>query len=111
MAAANVPEQTVRRIFAQTIDLVVFVAKEATHSVDAKRGRRRGVMEIATVSSVGGVAGEFVVEPLFRRDSFDRPLQRLEGAPLGEEFRQRLDRSLPAGVSINALLEGRASLL
>ena len=111
MAAANVPEQTVRRIFAQTIDLVVFVAKEATHSVDAKRGRRRGVMEIATVCSVGGVAGEFVVEPLFRRDSFDRPLQRLEGAPLGEEFRQRLDRSLPAGVSINALLDGRASLL
>lgn len=111
MAAGNVPEPTVRRIFAQTIDLVVFVAKEPTHTIDAVRGRRRAVMEIAAVSPTGTASGEFVVEPLFRRTSFDAPMQRLEGAPLGDEFRQRIDRALPAGTTVAGLLDGRQALL
>ncbi len=111
MAGANVPEPTVRRIFAQTIDLVVFVAKEPTHTIDAARGRRRAVMEIAAVAGTTAEGSEFVVEPIFRRDGFNGPLRRLEGAPLPEGLKGRLDRSLPAGVRVQQLLDGSAVLL
>ncbi|MEZ5218188.1 MAG: hypothetical protein R2705_09010 [Ilumatobacteraceae bacterium] len=98
-----------RTSFARLINLVVHCEAEPLHRIEAGGRRRRRVMEICVVPPQIS-DDEFVLEPLFRREDFGTPLEFC-GHHLPEELEARLNRALPAGVTIRDLCEGRASLL
>lgn len=105
----NVPEATVRRIFANTIDTVAFVDAEPVHLVEPGQRRRRQVMEISVVPRLQQPNG-FTLEPIFQRDGFGAPM-RFTGNALPEDLARRLESVLPPGVSLQEVLEGRRDLL
>jgi hypothetical protein len=53
---------------------------------------------------------EFVLEPIFVRDDFGRPLEFV-GHHLPDDLERRLNRALPSGVTFRDLAEGSAVLL
>ena len=53
---------------------------------------------------------EFVLEPLFVREDFGRPLEFV-GHRLPEDLERRINRALPDGVTVRDLCEGSAVLL
>ena len=105
----NVPEATVRRIFADTIDTVVFMDAEPVHLVEPGRRRRRQVMEISVVPRLQH-AHEFTLEPIFTREELGAPM-RLTGNALPDDLARRLSRSLPRGVTLQDVLEGHSELV
>jgi Flp pilus assembly CpaF family ATPase len=109
MAGENVPERVVRVTFARLIDLVVHCEAEPLHRVPAGGRRRRQVMEISAVPAQIS-NDEFVLEPLFVRDDFGRPLEFV-GHRLPDDFERRLNRALPDGMTVRDLCEGSAVLL
>jgi pilus assembly protein CpaF len=109
MAGENVPERVVRVTFARLIDLVVHCEAQPLHLVPAGGRRLRQVMEICAVPPQIS-DDEFVLEPLFRREDFGRPLQFV-GHHLTPELERRLDRALPPRVTVRALAEGKATIL
>ena len=56
------------------------------------------------------VTPEFVLEPLFVREDFGRPLEFV-GHHLPEDLERRLDRALPDGVTMRDLAEGGGAIL
>lgn len=109
MAGENVPERVVRVTFARLIDLVVHCEAEPLHRVEAGGSRRRQVMEICAVPPQIS-NDEFVLEPIFKRADFGRPLEFV-GHHIPADVEQRIDRALPRGVTLRALAEGGASIL
>ena len=109
MAGENIPERVVRVTFARLIDLVVHCEAEPLHRVQAGGRRRRQVMEISAVPAQIS-NDEFVLEPIFVREDFGRPLEFV-GHHLPEDLERRLNRALPNGVTLRALAEGGAVLL
>jgi pilus assembly protein CpaF len=109
MAGENVPERVVRVTFARLIDLVVHCEAEPLHRVEAGGRRRRQVMEICAVPPQIS-NDEFVLEPIFQRADFGRPLEFV-GHHIPADVEQRIDRALPRGVTLRALAEGGASIL
>lgn len=109
MAGENVPERVVRVTFARLIDIVVHCEAEPLHRVATDGKRRRQVMEISVVPAQIS-NDEFVLEPLFVREDFGRPLEFV-GHHLPDDLRRRLDRALPAGITMNDLAEGSAVIL
>jgi pilus assembly protein CpaF len=107
MAGENVTERVVRKVFSESIDLVVHVDRDDLPQ-DGQRGIRRQVMEIAAV--VPSLRDDFTIEPVFTRAALGEPLEwtgvlpaRLEqridrSAGLGE-LRRKLDARLPASVN------------
>ena len=65
MAGENVTERIVRKVFSESLDVVVHLDRDDTTSGDAD-GIRRHVIEIAAV--VPALRDDFTVEPLFVRD-------------------------------------------
>jgi hypothetical protein len=104
-----VPERVVRVTFARLIDIVVHCEAEPLHRVATDEKRRRQVMEISVVPAQIS-NDEFVLEPLFVREDFGRPLEFV-GHHLPDDLRRRLDRALPAGITMNDLAEGSAVIL
>ncbi len=109
MAGENIPERVVRLTFARLIDLVIHCEAEPLHRVQTGQRRRRQVMEICAVPPQIS-NDEFVLEPLFVREDFGRPLE-FTGHHLPEDLERRLDRALPPGVTMRDLAEGAAVLL
>jgi pilus assembly protein CpaF len=100
MAGENVAERVVRRVFAESLDLVVHVDRE---DLGDEAGISRRVMEIVAV--VPSLGEDFTVEPIFAREHIGAPLTWtgiLPGALEG-----RIDRVLPSGVTTRAIVEGR----
>jgi hypothetical protein len=71
MAGENVTERIVRKVFSQSLDLVVHVDRDDTPPNDSE-GIRRQVMEIVAV--VPALSEDFTVEPIFVRQALGRPL-------------------------------------
>jgi pilus assembly protein CpaF len=92
MAGENVTERIVRKVFSQSLDVVIHLDRDDTASVDSEAVRRR-VMEIAAV--VPALRDDFTIEPIFVRDAIGEPL-RWTGA-LPSQLAARLARVLPAG--------------
>jgi pilus assembly protein CpaF len=109
MAGENVPERVVRVTFARLIDLVVHCEAQPLHLVPAGGRRLRQVMEICAVPPQIS-KDEFVLEPLFVREDFGRPLEFV-GHHVPAELERRIDRALPPGVTVRSLAEGKAVIV
>lgn len=109
MAGDNVPERVVRTTFARLIDLVVHCEAEPLHRVSAGGRRRRQVMEICAVPAQI-TNDEFVLETVFVREDFGRPLEFV-GHHLPEDLERRLNRALPEGITMRDLADGSAVIL
>jgi pilus assembly protein CpaF len=109
MAGENIPERVVRVTFARLIDLVIHCEAEPLHRVEAGGRRRRQVMQISAVPPQIS-NDEFVLEPLFVREDFGRPLEFV-GHHLADDLERRLNRALPDGITMRDLAEGGAVIL
>jgi len=91
MAGENVTERIVRKVFSESLDVVVHVDRDDMAG-DGDTLRRQ-VVEIAAV--VPALRDDFTVEPLFVRDALGAPLRWTGALPTGLE--QRVARVHPAG--------------
>lgn len=99
MAGENVPDRVVRNIFASSIDLVVHLDRD----IDNEGRARRRVMEVRAL--VPSLHDDFSSQPLFERTTIGSPLQ-WTGALPPDSFVARLEKILPASVTVAGLLEG-----
>jgi pilus assembly protein CpaF len=100
MAGENVTERIVRKVFSESLDVVIHLDRDDALTVEADSIRRR-VMEIAAV--VPSLRDDFTVEPIFVRDGIAAPL-RWTGA-LPAALVARLERVLASG-SIHDIVAG-----
>jgi pilus assembly protein CpaF len=100
MAGENVREQVVRRVFSESLDLVVHLDRDDVPS--DRDGIRRQVMEITAV--VPALSDDFTCEPVFVREALGRPLEWTGAVP--ERLARRVERVLPPGTTLRSLLEG-----
>lgn len=91
MAGENVTEDIVRKVFSESLDLVVHLDRDDQPRGDD--GVRRRVVEIAAVLPAHG--GRARAEPIFVRNALDGPLAWTGALPPGLE--ERLDRVAPHG--------------
>jgi pilus assembly protein CpaF len=101
VAGENVAERIVRKVFSQSLDLVVHLDRDDIPPNDTD-GIRRQIMEIVAV--VPALSDDFTVEPIFVRGALVRPLEWTGVLPARLEA--RVDRSLPGGLSLRAIVEG-----
>jgi pilus assembly protein CpaF len=101
MAGENVSEPAVRKVFASALDLVVHCDLDDANRADD--GLRRQVTQVIAV--VPSLHDDFSTEPLFVRDALGKPLEWTGMVP---PWADRLDRSLPEGMTVRGILEGRA---
>jgi pilus assembly protein CpaF len=83
MAGENVTERIVRKVFSESIDVVVHVDRDDT--VGDGSGVRRQVVEIAAVAPA--LRDDFTLEPLFTRAHLGAPLQWTGALPARLERR------------------------
>ncbi len=102
MAGENVTESIVRRVYAQSLDLVVHVDR----SDSSGEAVRREVVEITALSP--SLGDDFTCEPVFVRSGPRRPLEWTGTVP--ERLADRIDRALPDGESLRRLLERRSAV-
>lgn len=100
MAGENVPDQVVRNIFAASIDLVVHLDRD----VNSEGRLRRETMEIRSL--VPSLHNDFSSEPIFARDTIGAPLE-WSGAMPPDRLATRMERALPSGLSLGALLQSK----
>jgi pilus assembly protein CpaF len=101
MAGENVTEQIVRKVFSESLDLVVHLDRD-DQPRGSEAGIRRQVMEIAAV--MPSLRADFTVEPIFRREALGAPLRWTGVIPEG--LSGRVDRALPGSMSVRRLVEG-----
>ncbi|MCU1456494.1 MAG: Type secretion system hydrolase TadA/VirB11/CpaF, TadA subfamily [Actinomycetia bacterium] len=106
MAGENVAERVVRKVFSESLDLVVHVDRD-DQPTEGRPGIRRQVMEITAV--VPALTDDFTVEPIFRRQALGAPLEWTGTCPEG--LADRIDRTLPEGMTVRGILEGRCDPL
>lgn len=97
MAGENVPERVVRKVFSSSIDFVVHLDR----TVEADAIVRQAV-EIRAV--VPALHDDFSTEPIFIRERIGAPMTwtgALPPAPISE----RIERTLPTGVTLQRALE------
>jgi len=92
MAGENVTERIVRKVFSESIDVVVHVDRDDT--IGDGTGARRQVVEIAAV--VPALRDDFTIEPLFTRAHLGAPLQWTGSLPARLERRMARVLSHPA---------------
>jgi len=98
MAGENVTERIVRKVFSESIDVVVHVDRDDT--VGDGTGARRQVVEIAAV--VPALRDDFTIEPLFSRTHLGAPLRWTGSLPA------RLERRMSRVLSHADLVGGTA---
>jgi pilus assembly protein CpaF len=109
LAGENVPADQISGVFADIINLVVYLDREDLALRDATEGGpiRRQVMEISAVPPLQGSERSFTMEPLFVREDIGAPLRWTGVYPSGS-LRTRLERALKAkGTTLDKLVEGR----
>jgi len=89
MAGENVTERIVRKVFSESLDVVIHLDRDDVLG-DADSIRRR-VMEIAAV--VPALRDDFTIEPIFVRDALDAPLRWTGAMP--DSLARRLQRVVP----------------
>lgn len=109
MAGENVPEKLVRSTFARLINIVVHCEAMPVHLLRPGQRRLRQVMEISVVPPQI-VTDEFTVEPLFIREELGAPLEYTR-KPIPAGLEKRMNRALPAGITVRGLCEGTDTLL
>lgn len=101
MAGENVTEHIVRKVFSESLDLVVHLDRD-----DLPRGElegiRRQITEITAV--VPALREDFTVEPVFVREALGKPLVWTGTLPASLEA--RVNRSLPEGLTLRRIVEG-----
>jgi pilus assembly protein CpaF len=101
MAGENVTERIVRKVFTEALDLVIQLDRDDhPHAADGRL--RRQVMEITAITPT--ISEDQTCEPIFVRDGLGEPLVWTGALPPGLE--RRIDRALPDGLSLRALLGG-----
>jgi pilus assembly protein CpaF len=105
MAGENVSEPIVRKVFAAAIDLVVHCDLDDVNRVGSGTGIRRQVMEVIAV--VPALHEDFSTEPIFVRDAIGAPLEWTGMVPAGAAT---IERSLPDGMTLRDILEGRVQV-
>ena len=103
MAGENVAEPVVRKVFSATIDVVIHLDRDAV-AQEGVGGLRRQVVEIMAVMPTMG--DDFTTEPIFVRDGLGAPLQ-WTGALPPTSTTNLIERSLPGGLGLREILEGR----
>lgn len=103
MAGENVTEPIVRRVFSSSIDFVVHLDRDSLPQPGSDRLRRQ-VMEIMAV--VPAMRDDFSAEPIFAREAIGRPLDWTGSFP-PEQTTSIINRALPDGLDLKAILEGR----
>ena len=103
MAGENVSESIVRKVFASSIDFVVHLDRDLMPQPGSDRLRRQ-VMEIMAV--VPAMRDDFSTEAVFAREAIGRPLDWTGSFP-PEQATSIINRSLPEGLDLKAILEGR----
>ncbi len=93
MAGENVTERIVRKVFSESLDVVVHVDRDDL--AEGGERIRRQVTEIVAV--VPSLRDDFTVEPLFVREHLGAPLRWTGAVPARLE--QRMARVLRAGVA------------
>lgn len=106
MAGENVTEPVVRSVFSRAIDLVVHLDRDDIDRADLLGGIRRQVTEIIAVAP--SLRADFTTEPIFARGELGKPLVWTGIHPPDAE---RIERALPDGYGLRAILEGRVSPL
>jgi pilus assembly protein CpaF len=91
MAGENVTERIVRKVFSESLDVVIHLDRDDGVSADGDSIRRQ-VMEIAAV--VPALRDDFTIEPIFVRDGIGAPLRWTGAMPA--RLAARLERVLPA---------------
>lgn len=106
MAGENVTESSVRRVFASALDLVVHLDLDDPGALGAGAGIRRQVTEILSV--VPSLHDDFSTEPVFARAALGSPLEWTGVLPACSAL---IERCLPAGMTVRAIVEGRVGPL
>jgi len=101
MAGENVTERIVRKVFSQSLDLVVHLDRDDIPPNETDPIRRQ-VMEILAV--VPALSEDFTVEPVFAREALGRPL--VWTGVLPARLEARVDRSLPHQLTLRRIVEG-----
>jgi len=107
MAGENVGIDIVRKVFSSSIDLVCFMDKEDISKVDPEAGIRRELMEVLAVEPSVSPTG-FTTVPVLQRAALGKPLEWTGALPSCAE---RIERDLPAGLTVRGLLSGEQSFL
>ncbi len=102
MAGENVGERAVRKVFSESLDLVVHLDLDDAAERSAHASVRRQVMEIIAVTSTTG--DDFNQEPIFVRRSPGMPLEWTGAIPSALE--SKMDRALYGRYSIRHIVEG-----
>lgn len=105
MAGENVTEHIVRKVFAESLDVVVHLDRD-DRSGEGDGGVARRVMEVAVV--VPNLGSDFTVEPVFQREHLSETL-RWTGA-LPDDLANRVDRALPPDLTLRSIIEGSAAV-
>ncbi len=105
MAGENVTERIVRKVFSESLDLVVHLDRDDSVQ-DGAPGLRRRVMQISAVAPALG--DDFTCEPIFHRRALGQPL--LWTGVLPTALSDRIDRVLGDGLSVRAIVEQRATV-
>ncbi|MBW3620561.1 MAG: Flp pilus assembly complex ATPase component TadA [Actinobacteria bacterium] len=106
MAGENVREDVVRKVFSSSIDFVVHLDRDDINRADPAEGIRRQVMEIIGV--VPALTDDFSTEAIFLRPALGKGLLWTGVMPRNAEL---IERSLPEGMTLQGILEGRVSPL
>jgi len=101
MAGENVTERVVRKVFSDSLDLVIHLDRDDLPQAGSS-GVRRQVMQIAAV--VPALRDDFTVEPVFVREALGRPLRWTGAIPGRLEI--NVDRVLGQGRRLRHVLEG-----
>lgn len=105
MAGENVPEGVVRKVFSNSIDLVIHLDREMQG--ESEGPIKRQVMEVLAV--VPALHDDFSVQPLFLRDHVGSGMY-WTGALPPEQMTTRLQRMLPHDVALADVMNGQVSL-
>jgi pilus assembly protein CpaF len=101
MAGENVTERVVRKVFSESLDLVLHLDRDDLPRGDLE-GIRRQVTEIIAV--VPALSDDFTVEPIFVREALGKPL--LWTGALPTRLEGRVNRALPEGFTLRRIVEG-----
>jgi pilus assembly protein CpaF len=102
MAGENVGEPVVRKVFSSALDFVVHLDRDDVNRLAPDEEARRQVMEVLAV--VPAMTEDFSTEPIFVREALGKPLVWTGAYPPEAEL---IERSLPEGATMTAILEGR----
>jgi len=102
MAGENVGESIVRKVFSTALDFVVHLDRDDVNRLGPDEEARRQVMEVLAV--VPAMTDDFSTEPIFVREALGKALVWTGAYPPEVEL---IERSLPEGTTMTAILEGR----